>query len=51
LNGQLIGSGGIDLDYELFRHNNQKEVLNKMLNNINQLTEYAKNRITTIWVI
>ena len=42
LNGQLIGAGGIDLDYELFRHNNQKEVLNKMLNNINQLTEFAK---------
>ena len=42
MNGQLIGAGGIDLDYELFRHNNQKEVLNKMLNNINQLTEFAK---------
>ena len=42
LNGQLIGAGGIDLDYELFRHNNQKQVLDKMLNNINQLTEFAK---------
>lgn len=42
MNGQLIGTGGIDLDYELFRHNNQKQVLDKMLNNINQLTEFAK---------
>jgi len=42
INGQLIGVGGIDFDYELYRHNNQKEVLNKMLDNINQLSDYAK---------
>ena len=42
VNGQLIGVGGIDLDYELYRHNNQKEVLNKMMSSINQLSSYAK---------
>ena len=42
VNGQLIGVGGIDFDYELYRHKNQKEVLGKMMENIDQLTEYAK---------
>lgn len=42
VNGQLIGVGGIDLDYELYRHKNQKEVLNKMMENIDQLSEYGK---------
>lgn len=42
VNGQLIGVGGIDLDYELFRHNNQNEVLSKMLGNIKQLSEYVQ---------
>ncbi|MEL7654853.1 MAG: methyl-accepting chemotaxis protein [Bacillota bacterium] len=42
MNGQLVGVGGIDLDYELYRHNNQKEVLSKMLENIDHLSEYAK---------
>lgn len=42
MNGQLIGVGGIDFDYELYRHNNQKKVLGKMMENIDQLSEYAK---------
>ena len=42
VNEQLVGVGGIDLDYELYRHNNQQEVLKKMLANIDQLSEYAK---------
>jgi len=42
VNGQLIGVVGVDFDYELYRHKNQKEVLNKMLESIDQLSEYAK---------
>lgn len=42
VNGQLIGVGGIDLDYELYRHKNQNDVLSKMMENISQLSEYAK---------
>lgn len=42
INGQLIGVGGIDFDYELYRQKNQKEVLNKVMGSINQLSEYAK---------
>lgn len=42
LNGELIGVGGIDLDYELYRHNSQKEVYGKMLESVVQLSEYTK---------
>jgi len=42
LNGQLIGVGGIDLDYELYRHNSQKEVYGKMTESVVQLSEFAK---------
>lgn len=42
VNGQLIGVGGIDFDYELYRHTNQREVMRKMMDDINRLSEYAK---------
>lgn len=42
VNGQLIGVIGIDFDYELYRHKNQKEVLSKLMEGIDQLSEYAK---------
>jgi hypothetical protein len=43
VNGQLIGVVGIDFDYELYRHKNQKEALSKAMEGIRQLSEYAKN--------
>lgn len=42
LNGQLIGVGGVDLDYEMFRHNNHKEVFGKMMTSVKKLSEIAK---------
>ena len=42
VNGQLVGVGGIDFDYELYRHKNQKDVLGKMMGSIEQLSEHAK---------
>jgi hypothetical protein len=42
MNGQLIGVVGIDFDYELYRHKNQKGVLGKILDDVSQLSEYAK---------
>jgi DNA repair exonuclease SbcCD ATPase subunit len=42
VSGQLVGVGGIDLDYELYRHKNQQEVMNKIKEDIGQLSEYAK---------
>ena len=42
MSGQLIGVVGIDFDYELYRHKNQKEVMSKMMDSIGQLSECAK---------
>lgn len=42
VNGQLVGVGGIDFDYELYRHKNQRDVLGKMMGSIEQLSEHAK---------
>jgi len=42
VNAQLIGVIGIDFDYELYRHKNQKEVMGKMMGSIDQLSECAK---------
>ncbi len=42
VNGQLIGVVGIDFDYELYRHKIQKEVMNKMMESVDRLSEYAK---------
>ena len=42
VNSQLIGVIGIDFDYELYRHKNQKEVMGKMMDSIGQLSECAK---------
>jgi hypothetical protein len=42
VSGQLIGVVGIDFDYELYRHKNQKEVLSKTIDRVGQLSEYAK---------
>ncbi len=39
INGQLIGVGGVDLDYEAYREKNQKEVMKKMMDSIRQLSE------------
>ncbi len=43
VNGQLIAVVGVDFDYELYRHKNQKEVLGKTIESVGQLSEYAKN--------
>jgi len=42
MSGQLIGIVGIDFDYELYRHKNQKEVMGSLMENIKRLSELAK---------
>ena len=44
VNSELIGVIGVDFDYELYRHKNQKEALSKAMEGIGQLSEYAKNQ-------
>lgn len=42
VNGQMIGVVGVDFDYELYRHKNQKEVLTKMITSVDELAAFAK---------
>jgi methyl-accepting chemotaxis protein len=44
VNGQLVAVVGVDFDYELYRHKNQKEVLGKTMESVGQLSEYAKKQ-------